>query len=165
VNASRVRPLRRVTSFAVLALLASQAASSDPTSQVPVGARAIGMGGAYTSLADDATALFWNPAGLVGVGHQELAFSHANLFGTGIQDNIASFVLPLSTGWATALDWYHSGFSDSELGVSENRVTIGTAFKLRPWLSAGANAKLLTRGADLDGQSILSGRAMASTPA
>src|SRR5262249_10139556 len=72
--------------------------------------------------------------------------------------NIASFVLPLSPGWATAIDWYHSGFSDSELGISENRVTMGTAFKLRPWLSAGANAKLLTRGTDLDGQSILSGR-------
>ncbi len=31
------------------------------------GARAIGMGKAYTSLANDASASFWNPAGLVGV--------------------------------------------------------------------------------------------------
>jgi long-chain fatty acid transport protein len=29
-----------------------------------VGARAIGMGGAFTSVADDFTALYWNPAGL-----------------------------------------------------------------------------------------------------
>jgi len=29
-----------------------------------VGARAMGMGGAYTSVADDFTALYWNPAGL-----------------------------------------------------------------------------------------------------
>lgn len=32
-----------------------------------VGARAIGMGGAFTALADDASAVYWNPAGLVQV--------------------------------------------------------------------------------------------------
>jgi hypothetical protein len=35
-------------------------AQSDP----PVGVRAAGMAGAFTALADDATATFWNPAGL-----------------------------------------------------------------------------------------------------
>lgn len=36
-----------------------------------VGARAIGMAGAFTAVADDATAYFWNPAGLTQVeGHQ-----------------------------------------------------------------------------------------------
>jgi hypothetical protein len=32
--------------------------------RIGVGARPVGMGGAYTALADDANALFWNPAGL-----------------------------------------------------------------------------------------------------
>ncbi len=30
-----------------------------------VGARALGMGGAFVAVADDATAVHWNPAGLV----------------------------------------------------------------------------------------------------
>ena len=29
-----------------------------------VGARAVGMGGAYTGISDDYTAMYWNPAGL-----------------------------------------------------------------------------------------------------
>ncbi len=139
---------------------AGAARAGIPSSQVPVGPRAIALGGAYSAIADDASALFWNPAGLVGVGHQEFALSHASLFGVGIRDDLASFVLPLSPGFAMATDWYHSGFDDDELGFSENRVTVGSAFKLRPWLWAGASAKLLTRGTSLDGQSILSGRGL-----
>ena len=35
-----------------------------PFLSIEVGARAIGMGGAFVAVANDATALFWNPAGL-----------------------------------------------------------------------------------------------------
>jgi hypothetical protein len=50
--------------------------------EVPVGARALGMGGAFVSVADDATTLYWNPAGLPWIGHQEITASHADLFGS-----------------------------------------------------------------------------------
>jgi len=137
---------------------APRAARATPANQVPVGPRAIGMGGAFSALADDASALFWNPAGLARVGHQEVAGSYANLYDTGVHDNLVSFVLPLSTNRAAGADWYHSGFDDGVLGFSENRVTLGAAVKLRPWLWAGAGGKLLTRGTTLDGLSITSGR-------
>ena len=160
MTAPGARWLRLATLLAAFAALtpACEALARTPSSQVPVGPRAIAMGGAFSAIADDASALFWNPAGLVGVGHQELTASHANLFGVGIREDLASFVLPLSPGFAMATDWYHSGFEDDELGFSENRVTVGTAFKLRPWLWAGTGAKLLTRGTRLDGLSIVSGR-------
>jgi transglutaminase-like putative cysteine protease len=148
-----------VAALAVVLFAAAmtRGASADPTEQVPVGPRAIGMGGAFTSIADDASALFWNPAGLARIGHQEIAASHAELFNAGIQDNLAAFVVPLSPDQALAMDWYHSGFDDGVLDFAENRVTLGAAFKLKPWLWAGANAKLLTRGTGLDGSSISSG--------
>jgi long-subunit fatty acid transport protein len=45
-----------------------------------VGSRATGMGGAYTGIASDYSALFWNPAGLAQMEHGEfsLGLSHLN---------------------------------------------------------------------------------------
>lgn len=42
------------------------------------GARAAGMGEAFVALADDATAVFWNPAGLAFQEGKELSLMHAN---------------------------------------------------------------------------------------
>jgi transglutaminase-like putative cysteine protease len=115
------------------------------------------MGGAYSSIADDASAIFWNPAGLPWIGHQEISGTHADLFGTGIQDNLASFALPLSPNSAAAVDWYHSGFDDTELGFSESRIDLGYGRRVMPFLSVGANVKYLSRSTELDGASVRSG--------
>src|SRR5438105_3412392 len=42
-----------------------------------VGARAVAMGEAYSAVADDATALYWNPAGLARIAKDSAAFMHA----------------------------------------------------------------------------------------
>ena len=44
-----------------------------------VGARALGMGSAFTAVANDSTAAFWNPAGLAKLKNHEASFMHANL--------------------------------------------------------------------------------------
>ena len=44
-----------------------------------VGARALGMGSAFTAVADDSTASFWNPAGLAKLNRDQGSFMHANL--------------------------------------------------------------------------------------
>jgi hypothetical protein len=79
-------PRRRSGACALLALgwgLGAggvQAAVSDPAfggSPIPVGAgpRALGMGGAFSAVADDASASTWNPAGMVQLERPELALS------------------------------------------------------------------------------------------
>jgi hypothetical protein len=45
-----------------------------------VGARATGMGEAFTAIADDPTAVYWNPAGLGFQYHEGVTFMHTNLY-------------------------------------------------------------------------------------
>jgi hypothetical protein len=67
-----------------LALLASSAYGQEAGSflKIGVGARALGMGGAYTALADDAAAASWNAAGLSKLRATQLDAMHAEQFGT-----------------------------------------------------------------------------------
>jgi hypothetical protein len=44
--------------------------------KLAVGARAAGMGGAYVSVADDATAVFWNPAGIARISGNLVSINH-----------------------------------------------------------------------------------------
>lgn len=48
--------------------------------QMGVGARALGMGGAFVAISDDIHALYWNPAGLVYVSGGQFLFDHMNYF-------------------------------------------------------------------------------------
>jgi len=45
-----------------------------------VGARALGMGGAFYAISDDATASYWNPAALTLVEKKEFSFMQAQMF-------------------------------------------------------------------------------------
>lgn len=78
---------------------------------IGVGPRAISMGGAFTSIGNDASALYWNPAGIAKLNNYEAMFSHTNLFkDLEISLNYAAIVIP-TDGWGnfgasiTSLDY------------------------------------------------------------
>ena len=50
------------------------------------GARALGMGGAFASLADDGSAIYWNSGGLSQIRDSEVSAMHAFLY-----KNLASY--------------------------------------------------------------------------
>ncbi len=50
-----------------------------PSLIIPPGARSNGMGGAFVAVADDATAIWWNPGGLAFIKGQNLALMHSQL--------------------------------------------------------------------------------------
>lgn len=61
-----------------------------------VGGRALGMGGAYSALARDVSAIYWNPAGLANVEFPQVMLMHAELFKNGIVNyNFGGFALPM----------------------------------------------------------------------
>jgi len=60
-----------------------------------VGARPMGMGGAYAAISDDASAIYWNPAGLVHVSQRQVMFMHAESFGGLVGHDYLGVVLPL----------------------------------------------------------------------
>jgi len=73
--------MRTITLAVSLALLAQAAGAAETASflNIGAGARGLGMGGAYTALADDANAIYWNPAGLSALEKKEVSVSHAEL--------------------------------------------------------------------------------------
>ncbi len=81
------RPLHAAT-LALLAVLAASSAVSpaagDPTGfaflEVPAGARASALGGAFAALGEGAEASFWNPAGLAALDRIEITGAHVETF-------------------------------------------------------------------------------------
>ncbi|MFI5363620.1 MAG: PorV/PorQ family protein [Elusimicrobiota bacterium] len=91
-----MRALRLAISLALLA----QAAGAVETASflnIGVGARYLGMGGAGTALADDASALYWNPAGLSAVDKREATASHAELTQT-VRHDFLGYAQPTQLG-------------------------------------------------------------------
>lgn len=48
--------------------------------KIGLGARPVGMGGAYVAVADNADAIFWNPAGLSQIDDLHFSFTHVHWF-------------------------------------------------------------------------------------
>ncbi len=65
--------------------------------KVGVGARATAMGEAFTALSDDASGIYWNPAGSVWIDQRQAHFSH-NSWIQGINHNVASLTFPTKIG-------------------------------------------------------------------
>ena len=72
--------------------------------EIGVGSRAVGMGGAFVAMADDATALYWNPAGISRLGKVETTFIHAEWIADTDFD-FAGIVIPLNSSSALGLQF------------------------------------------------------------
>lgn len=78
------------------------------------GARALAMGGAFTAVADDPSAVYWNPAGLSGIGSRQVMLMHSERFGDLIDRDFAAYVQPV--------DWSLLGGTEAGFGVSVIRL-------------------------------------------
>ena len=72
---------------------------------IGTGVRAIGMGAAFTSLANDGSAIFWNPAGIAQIRDTEIDLMRAYLYsGLAKYDNF-NFIQPLPNELTIGFNW------------------------------------------------------------
>ena len=121
-----------LTLLIAFALPAATASATDKYAgeflRVGAGARALGMGGAFLAVADDATAGYWNPAGLVYLQHKSVQYMHSEEQHSQVGYDFLGLALPQGgePGKRSAL-----GVSIVRLGVDDIPVT-PTAEELRP---------------------------------
>ncbi len=77
-----------------------------------VGARALGMGGAYVAGGGDVTYGFWNPAGISFINYPELAVMHSERFAGMVNYDYAGIALPWRKKEGAALSIIRLGVDD-----------------------------------------------------
>ena len=122
---------------------------------IPVGARAVAVGGAFVALANDATAMYWNPAGMSGLVQSEVVLNHSSWLAD-INFDYVGVVIPVQ-------DFGTMGINITSLTMGEMERTtedqpegtgqmfsagsfaVGVAYakNLTEWFSIGANVKYL----------------------
>jgi len=120
--------------------------------KIGIGARSVAMGGAFTALADDDSALYWNPAGLAQLGGRELSTMY-NMHFQEIKQGYLSLAFPLSKGTVglgvnyvdmgeiEGRDEY--GNPTGNFGASDIQSLLGYANKISPKLMLGISAGML----------------------
>jgi len=88
-----------------------------------VGARAGGMGGAFSAISDDATATFWNPAGLT-YSRAQVAFTHTEWL-QDITNEFLAITFPAFRG-TLGLSFYANNVGGIERRLNPSEEPIGT---------------------------------------
>ncbi len=122
---------------------------------VPVGARALGMGGAFVAVANDASAMFWNPAGLSSIYQYEAIFSHSQWLAD-IDFNYGGIVVPAGDVGTIGVNFTSLTMDQMERttelspdGTGEfffaGSFSVGIAYAktLTDWFSIGGNVKYI----------------------
>jgi len=76
------------------------------------GGRGLGMGGAYSALARDVSAGYWNPAGLVNIEYPQLMLMHAQQFAGVVKYDFGSFAVPFGPHRSLGLSLIRLGVDD-----------------------------------------------------
>lgn len=83
-------------SLPVMSQVTKVGTTAAPFLKIPTGARSMGMGGAFVSLANDVTALYWNVSGIAQLDRSELSFTHSEWLQEINFDNFAA-IMPLGS--------------------------------------------------------------------
>jgi len=111
--------------------------------KIPVGARAAGMAGAFTANANDASSIFWNPAGIVGVTSSALFVSHADWWATTKLDH-AAFVQTIEDFGSLGVSMTVLSMDPMDITTEENPEGTGQTFDAKDLMIGLSYARKLT---------------------
>ncbi|HTC19912.1 MAG TPA: hypothetical protein VK859_03635, partial [bacterium] len=94
-----------------------------------VGARAMGLSGAFVAVADDASAVYWNPAGLVQLDRPELDGMYGSYFNDKDRNLFFAFEYPLPDDIHLAISTNNLFYTDIP-GSNEDQYTGSVAIPL-----------------------------------
>lgn len=127
--------------------------------KIPIGARAIGMGEAFTAMADDSSALYWNPAGLSLLHQKEASFMHSSLT-EGIHYEHLAFTMPGDSyalganfsylGYGDIAGYDNSGAATGNIDAYSYVANLGISHSFTPDLSLGLSGGLIRQKLDQD---------------
>ena len=116
-------------------------------------ARSIAMGGGFTAELDQSFSTFHNPAWAAFLIHRQLGSSYTNLtmdrrlaatsFATSLPPTAGVGVAWIFAGVNDIQGRYSTGMKSSKMQTGENALMITFAQRIVPWISIGANFKLL----------------------
>jgi len=116
-------------------------------------ARSIAMGGGFTAELDQSFSTFHNPAWAAFLIHRQLGSSYTNLtmdrrlaatsFATSLPPTAGVGVAWVFAGVNDIQGRYSTGMKSSKMQTGENALMITFAQRIVPWISIGANFKLL----------------------
>jgi hypothetical protein len=113
---------------------------------IGIGARPLGMGGAFVAVADDANASAYNPAGLSYIKKAQAGFTHLRMFSGVVDYNYASAAIPLGNFGNLGMSF---GILGEESGVyNEKNIAFSYSRRIINALSVGANVRMLSTGFD-----------------
>jgi opacity protein-like surface antigen len=101
-----------------------------PFLQIGVGARAIGMGGAFVATANDASAMYWNPAGLGKLEGVEIIFVHTRWLAE-MSYEYAGFTIPLGSAGTLGANFTLLDAGDMKVRTLEYQEGTGVNFNAR----------------------------------
>ncbi len=96
---------------------------------LPVGARAVGMGGGYAGVADDPSALYWNPAGIMLTKGASAQYGFCSLF-AGMTQNFAGVTFPVGESYKAGLSALSYGSDDIEVTTLFNPEGTGEKYRV-----------------------------------
>ena len=133
--------------------LSSPLIYADLFEDLGLGARPLGMSGAYTSISDDLNGIYYNPAGLIFLKNPQVSVMYAQLFwgltdGSSLGDAFVSYGQPLPKNLGSiGVAWFMRSLTNY---YSENTIYVSYAYNVIRNLSIGISLKprVVTYGSD-----------------